>query len=102
GALHRPGGQLEHALRVAHARRDAPRGETGEGAHHALALVEEDGVDGVAHAEHVDLPAGPQPEAVAGIETPGAEEPPEPRPVRVREAPPLGEPGPAGRDARQL
>ena len=102
GACDRPGRQLEHALRVRHPRRDAPRGELGEGAHHALVLVQEDGIHGVAHAEHVDLAAGPEPEAVAGIQALGAEEAPEPRPVRVREAQPLSEYGPAARDARAV
>src|SRR5262249_18742654 len=78
-----PGGQLEHTARALDPRRGPMRLQRVDDAQHAAGVVEEDDVDCVAHAEHVDLVRGFDPEAVAGFEAAGAEEAAKARPVGV-------------------
>ena len=94
--------QLEHTGGAAHVWRDLSRRQSGYGADDAVVLIEKHHVDGVAHAEHVDLLAGLDPQPVAGLEAAGAEQALEACPVRVRGAQPFGHRGTGCRFSRLI
>jgi len=71
----RPGGQFEHSVGAPDDARDAPGADRLVQAHDSAVTVDEHGVDGKTHEEHVDAAAGADAETVAGGQLATAHQP---------------------------